>query len=97
MSPFAMTFAMFRCTKTSPGMRSMTVVSGTLESEHPIHRILGCCEWVKDGKKPGVDEVTRSDHTLFLSSRSSTLQSSLKKAFLATLLYWIETEYESPF
>ncbi len=31
--------AMFRCTKTSPGWRPITVVSGTRESEHPNHTV----------------------------------------------------------
>ncbi len=37
------TFAMFLCTKTSPGGSPMIWLAGTRESEQPIHRYSGAC------------------------------------------------------
>jgi len=46
-------FAMFLCTKTSPGWSPRRVVSGTRESEHPSQRMDGDCPVASLGKKLG--------------------------------------------
>ena len=48
------TLAMLRWTKTSPGWRPSTVVSGTRESEQPSQRILGCWPVARVGEEGGV-------------------------------------------
>jgi hypothetical protein len=45
--------AMLRWTKTSPGWRPRSVVSGTRESEQPSQRIEGDCPVASLGKKSG--------------------------------------------
>jgi hypothetical protein len=45
--------AMLRWTKTSPGCRPRTVVSGMRESEQPSQRIVGVCPVASVGKKEG--------------------------------------------
>ena len=62
------TLAMFRWTKTSPGSRSRIVVSGHLESEHPIHRISGDWPLARAGKRSGFSEAFLEAHSLFLGS-----------------------------
>lgn len=68
-SPALTTFAIFRCTNRSPGNKSRTVVSGTRESEHPIHKIWGCWLFAKLGKSNGFSRSWRSAHVRLRSRR----------------------------
>lgn len=45
--------AMLRVTKKSPGLASQTSVSGTRESQHPIHKILGSCTFARCAASSG--------------------------------------------
>ena len=49
----------------SPGFRPVIVVSGTRESEHPIHRIDGDCPDASLEKKSGSESDTDRAHSLF--------------------------------
>lgn len=57
--------AMLRCTKTSPGRRPRTVVSGMRESEQPIQRIWGFWPEARVGKRSGCSEAVAWAHFLF--------------------------------
>ncbi len=57
--------AMFRCTKTSPGCKPRTVVSGIRESEQPIQRICGRWPDARVGKREGWSEAIFCAHWRF--------------------------------
>ena len=69
------TLAIFLCTKTSPGLRPRTVVSGTRESEHPSHRIFGDWPFARVGRSSGCDSPTLCDQ--FLLDRSALWNASV--------------------
>ena len=60
--------AMLRWVKTSPGWQPRMVVSGTRESEQPIHRIFGSWPLALLVKKDVSVLVTLDAHSLFAAS-----------------------------
>jgi hypothetical protein len=73
-------FAMLRCTKTSPGSRSRMVVSGHLESEHPIHRISGDWPLASFGNRSGLASAVFEAHSLFLETATRNLSAAQRSA-----------------
>jgi hypothetical protein len=63
------TFAMFRCTNTSPGGRPMIWLAGTRESEQPIHRYSGACWSASRVKNSGSSASWRLTHASLLAKR----------------------------
>jgi hypothetical protein len=61
---------MFRCTKTSPGLRPRIVVSGQRESAQPIHRISGCWPVASLGKSDESSSAVFEAHLRFCASAS---------------------------
>src|ERR1700736_5275461 len=64
-----MTFAMLRCTNSSPGRRPTISLAGTRLSAQPIQRYLGLCCRESLSKKSGSIRRMRSDQTRLFSKR----------------------------
>ncbi len=81
---------MLRVTKISPGSASHTTDSGTRESAHPIHKILGVCVLASWAASSGLVEQKLELHALFFERRSDTC--SILGDVLHELVEWKRVE-----
>lgn len=72
------TLAMLRWVKTSPGLKPRTVVSGTRESEQPIHRMGGAWPLADSEKKFCSFFAVSSAHCLLLCRHAAKASPAMR-------------------